>query len=273
MLAHNNVLADNDVDAADLYLLLKPAVREAHDFVGGEKAMIDAARCIGCGECADACHFDAIRCDNGSPVDQEKAPCQVDELACEGCCMCQHVCDYDAVSTRPNVVGKWYVSNTACGPMVHARLSIAEENSGRLVTHVRNVAAELAKNLKRSQILCDGPPGSGCPVIASVSGADRVLIVTEPTVSGVHDMQRVLDLTHHFGIRSLIVINKADLNEEQSERIERIAKKEGLRVIARIPFDRNVNDAIIAGQTVIEYGQGPAFEAMRHIWHILKGEL
>jgi len=244
------VLADNDVDAADLHLLLKPTVLEAHDFVGGEKAMIDAQACIGCGACAENCHFGAIGCD------EETGICQI-----------------DAVTTRPNVVGQWYVSNTHWGPMVHARLAIAEENSGRLVTQVRGVAAEIVKKYKKSQILCDGPPGSGCPVIAAVSGADRVLIVTEPTVSGVHDMQRVLDPIHHFGIPVRIVINKADLNIEQSERIEAIAREKRSRVIAKIPYDRNVNDALIAGKTVIEHGRGPAFEALRQIWQVLRKEL
>jgi MinD superfamily P-loop ATPase len=267
MLAQNSVLADNDVDAADLHLLLKPTVLEAHDFVGGEKAMIDAQACIGCGACAENCHFGAIRCD------EETGTCQIDELACEGCGMCQYVCEVDAVTTRPNVVGQWYISNTHWGPMVHARLAIAEENSGRLVTQVRGVAAGIAKQYKKSQILCDGPPGSGCPVIAAVSGADQVLIVTEPTVSGVHDMQRVLDLSHHFGIPVRIVINKADLNIEQSERIEAIAREKRSRVIAKIPYDRNVNDALIAGKTVIEHGKGPAFEALRHIWQGLRKEL
>ena len=272
MLADSKVLADNDVDAADLHLLLTPTVMEVHDFVGGEKAMIDASKCTGCGQCAENCHFNAILCD-GPLNDQGTATCQVDDLACEGCGLCGYICDDEAVSTRPNVVGKWYVSGTDYGPMAHARLGIAEENSGRLVTQVRKVAVDLAKKFKKEYILGDGPPGTGCPVIASVSGADRVLIVTEPTVSGVHDMERVLNLTKHFNIPAVIVINKADLNTEQSGRIKSIAKQMGSRVIAEIPFDRNVNDALMAGKTVIEYGKGPAFEAMHDIWNTLKKEL
>ncbi len=272
MLADSKVLADNDVDAADLHLLLTPTVMEVHDFVGGEKAMIDVSKCTGCGQCAENCHFNAILCD-GPLNDQGTATCQVDDLACEGCGLCGYICDDEAVSTRPNVVGKWYVSGTDYGPMAHARLGIAEENSGRLVTQVRKVAVDLAKKFKKEYILGDGPPGTGCPVIASVSGADRVLIVTEPTVSGVHDMERVLNLTKHFNIPAVIVINKADLNTEQSGRIKSIAKQMGSRVIAEIPFDRNVNDALMAGKTVIEYGKGPAFEAMHDIWNTLKKEL
>jgi len=272
MLADNKVLADNDVDAADLHLLLEPTIREAHDFVGGQKAIIDTSKCTGCGLCAEACHFNAIRSD-GPLNDQGEVTCRIDELACEGCGLCKYVCDFEAVTTTPSTVGKWYISGTDYGPMAHARLGIAEENSGRLVTQVRNVAADLARRLKKKLILGDGPPGTGCPVIASVSGADRVVIVTEPTVSGVHDMQRVLSLTGHFGIPALIIINKADLNSEQAERIENIATDMGSRVIARIPFDRNVNDALMEGKTVIEYGKGPAFEAMVHIWDQLNKEI
>jgi len=272
MLADNKVLADNDVDAADLHLLLTPSIRETHDFVGGEKAMIDASKCNGCGECAVHCHFGAIHFD-GPLNDQDLVTYRIDELACEGCGLCERICAVDAVTTRPNVTGQWYVSGTDYGPMVHARLGIAEENSGRLVTQVRNVAADLARALKKGHILADGPPGTGCPVIASVSGADRILIVTEPTVSGVHDLERVLSLTKHFGIPALVVINKADLNAEQAERIESIAMDKDSRVIARIPFDRNVNDALMEGKTVIEYGKGPAFEVMHNIWNVLKKEL
>ena len=268
MLAENKVLADNDVDAADLHLLLAPTVREAHDFVGGQKAVIETSKCIGCGMCKEACHFNAIHSD-GSLNDQDVTTYRIDDIACEGCGLCEYVCDFEAITTKPTTVGKWYVSGTNYGPMAHARLGIAEDNSGRLVTKVRNVAADLAKKLKKELIIGDSPPGIGCPVIASISGADRALIVTEPTVSGVHDMQRVLRLIGHFDIPALIVINKADLNKEQAERIETIAKEMGSRVIARIPFDHHVNDALMAGQTVIEHGKGPAFEAVINLWNQL----
>jgi MinD superfamily P-loop ATPase len=272
MLAKNKVLADNDVDAADLHLLLTPNVEEVHDFVGGEKAMIEASKCTGCGDCADACHFNAIRLD-GPLNDQETETYRIDPLACEGCGLCQYVCAFDAVTFRPSVTGQWYVSDTACGPMAHARLGIAEENSGRLVTQVRNVAVKLLNKYKMDYILGDGPPGTGCPVIASVSGADRVLLVAEPTISGVHDMKRALHLTAHFGIPALVVINKADLNVEQARQIEIIAADREVPVIAKIPFDQNVTKALMAGKTVIEYGKGPAFEVMKHIWNLLEKEL
>ena len=272
VLAENKVLADNDVDAADLHLLLAPTTVEGHDFVGGSEAAIDPGACAGCGKCADACHFDAVRFD-GPANDVIDVTYRIDGLACGGCGLCELVCPVDAVSSTPAVVGRWYVSGTARGPMVHAKLGIGAENSGRLVTQVRNRAAELARELRHELILGDGPPGTGCPVIASVSGADLVVIVTEPTVSGVHDMERVLELAAHFGIPARVIINKADLNSEQADRIERIAAGAGSSVIARIPFDRSVNDALMAGETVVEYGKGPATEAMYQVWRALKREL
>ena len=272
VLAENKVLADNDVDAADLHLLFTPVTLEGHDFVGGTKAVVDAAACTGCGRCADACHFSAIRSD-GPANDVINATYRIDEFACEGCGLCGYVCPVEAIDTEQNVTGRWYMSATDYGPMAHAKLGIAEENSGRLVTQVRNRAAKLARDLNSEYILGDGPPGTGCPVIASVSGCDVVLVVTEPTVSGVHDMERVLELAAHFGVRARVVINKADLNPGQADRIGQIAATAGSSVIARIPFDQNVNDALMAGKTVVEYGKGPAAEAMHHVWKVLKQEL
>jgi MinD superfamily P-loop ATPase len=271
-LAKNKIMADNDVDAADLHLLLTPAVREGHDFVGGIKAAIDSAKCIGCGKCAEACHFAAIQMD-GPANDLVGMTYRIEPLACEGCGLCPLVCPVDAIQSEQNVTGHWYVSGTNYGPMVHARLNIAGENSGRLVTQVRGHAAKLAGELKQELILGDGPPGTGCPVIASVSGTDLVIIVTEPTVSGVHDMERVMKLAAHFSVPAVVVINKADLNGEQAHRIEKIAEAHGSRVIGRIPFDRAVNDALMNGKTVIEYAQGNAEAAIRSIWSELQSEL
>ncbi|MFC1851530.1 P-loop NTPase [candidate division CSSED10-310 bacterium] len=276
MLAENKVLADNDVDAADLHLLIKPKVREVHDFLGRAKYTINTSTCTGCGLCLDACHFNAIR--SYDPVNKEgKKICIIDEVACEGCGLCRLVCPVEAISAKTNVTGKWYVSDTDCGPMAHARLGIGQENSGRLVAQVRHIAESLAIKWQKKYILGDGPPGTGCPVIASVSGTDLVLIVTEPTVSGVHDMIRVLELANHFHIPTKIIVNKADLNLEKSRQIEIMAKRMGSKVIAHIPFDRNVIDALKAGKTLIEYGKGPAFEEMKNLWdtivkHLNKGE-
>jgi MinD superfamily P-loop ATPase len=271
-LAEEKVLADNDVDAADLHLLLAPSVREAHDFSGGTKAVVDPAKCVICGKCAAACHFAAIRRDG--PVNgMDAVTYRIDPMLCEGCGLCPLVCPVQAIQSERNITGTWYVSDTAWGPMVHARLGIAEENSGRLVAQVRDRAATLAEELHLPLILGDGPPGTGCPVIASVTGTDLIVIVTEPTVSGVHDMERVLKLSAHFRVPAVIVINKADLNEEQARRIEVLAAENHSRVIGRIPFDREVNDALMAGKTVIEYGRGSAGQAIREIWSRLQEAL
>ena len=271
-LAEQKVLADNDVDAADLHLLLTPVVLEKHDFSGGTKATIEPGKCLGCGACADACHFDAIH-----KVDAEggrtSAVYRIDTMLCEGCGLCPRVCPAGAIHSERNITGQWFVSWTPWGPMAHARLGIAEENSGRLVARVRERAAELAEELHLPLILGDGPPGTGCPVIASVTGTDLVVIVTEPTVSGVHDMERVLKLTRHFGVPAVIVINKADLNTEQAQRIEMLATQANSRVIGRIPFDREVNDALMAGKTVIEFGAGKASQAIREIWQQIQAVL
>lgn len=268
-LTENGILADNDVDAADLHLLLTPTIQEVHDFLGGTKAWIDSAKCVGCGDCADACHFDAIGFD-GPANDVVARTYRIEPLACEGCGLCELVCPAASIESSSKVTGRWYLSSTDYGPMVHARLGIAEENSGRLVTQVRTRAAELAGELKKEQILGDGPPGTGCPVIASVSGSDLVVIVTEPTVSGVHDMERVMELAAHFRVPTAVIINKADLNDEQAKRIEIIANEQGAQVLGRIPFDRSVNDALMAGKTVVEYGEGKAESAIRGIWKCLQ---
>jgi len=276
MLAENTVLADDDVDAADLHLLIKPRVREVHSFLGRAKFTVNASTCTGCGLCLDACHFNAIR--SSSPVNRKgEKICIIDEVACEGCGLCRLVCPVEAISTKINVAGKWYVSDTDCGPMAHARLGVGQENSGRLVAQARTTAETLAQKWQKKFILGDGPPGTGCPVIASVSGTDLVLIVTEPTVSGVHDMVRVLELANHFHIPTMIIVNKADLNLEKSRYIEIMAQRMGSKVIAHIPFDRNVIDALKAGKTLIEYGKGPAFQEMKNLWdtivkHLNKGE-
>jgi len=270
-LSTNKVLADNDVDAADLHLLLSPSTFEAHDFVGGRTYRIDSARCTGCGLCAESCHFQAIL-----PAAAADAPSgesyRIDELVCEGCGLCGYVCPVDAIDTQENINGMWFVSETKYGFMAHARLGIAEENSGKLVTRVRKRAAELCQENGFERILSDGPPGTGCPVIASVSGVDLVLIVTEPTISGVHDMERVLQLSAHFGVPTLVIVNKEDLNFDQARKIRRMAEEAGSRVIGAIPFDQNVNAALMEGKTVLEHGKGPAYEAILTLWDALRTE-
>ncbi len=267
------VLSDNDVDAADLHLLLSPETHQVVPFVGGVKAAVNPERCIGCGKCADACRFDAFRFD-GPANDIVGKTWRIDPTSCEGCGLCERVCPLDAIQSHDAVTGHWYTSTTACGPMAHARLGVAEENSGKLVTQVRNRASELASELQAGRILGDGPPGTGCPVIASVSGADLVLVVTEPTVSGIHDLERVLDLSDHFGVPARVIINKADINPDQAERIRDIADRRHAPVIATIPFDPAVHEALMVGLTVVEHdARSPAGRAVTEAWNSVRATL
>lgn len=271
-LAGQEVLADNDVDAADLHLLLTPQVREKHDFVGGVKAFVNQEKCVGCGQCAAVCHFAAIHPEPSASCPNTTVY-RIDPLACEGCGLCPRVCPVGAIDSGDNVTGCWFVSSTKHGPMTHAKLGIAEENSGRLVSQVRTHAAKLAAELKKEYIIADGPPGTGCPVIASVTGTDLVVIVTEPTVSGVHDMERVMALARHFAVPVVVVINKADLNDDQAARIREIASAHGSKVIGSVPFDRAVNSALMSGKTVLDYGQTPAADCIREIWRQIRKTL
>ncbi|MCD6416372.1 MAG: P-loop NTPase [Planctomycetes bacterium] len=261
-LLEDKVLSDCDVDAADLHLLLHPEVKEVADFLGGYKALIDEEACTACGRCAEFCHFDAI-----APVVEEDAAepqsYRVNQFTCEGCGVCGYLCPVDAIAVEKAITGQSYVSDTPFGPLSHARLGIAEENSGKLVTRVRNIAADLAATHSAGAILGDGSPGTGCPVIASVSGVDAALIVTEPTVSGVHDLERVLQLTRHFQVQALVCINKCDLNAEQAERIRALALKHGATMLGDVPFDAEVNDCLMKGEVLVERGAGPAAQAVR----------
>ena len=271
-LLEDKVLADCDVDAADLHLLLAPDVREVSDFIGGQTAEIDPDACIACGKCAQLCHFNAIdvgdRDTDGRPLNY-----RINEYTCEGCGLCGFVCPAGAVSVEAAVTGQRYVSDTLHGPLSHAKLGIAEENSGKLVTAVREHAADLAVEAGADKIVGDGSPGMGCPVVASISGVDRVLVVTEPTVSGVHDLERVLHLARQFRVPAMVCINKCDLNEEQAERIRQMAAETGARLVGEVPFDPEVNAALMAGQILVSFGDGPAATAVRRIADELSKEL
>jgi len=262
-LAENKVLCDADVDAADLHLIMEPAVVRGADFQSGNSAAINKDACTECGLCREMCRFDAISADYiVNPVD------------CEGCGVCVHFCPETAIDFPVNTCGEWFVSDTRFGPMVHARLGIAEENSGKLVTLVRQEARKLAEEKNLDLILTDGPPGVGCPVIASIGGASAVLIVTEPTVSGKHDMERVAQLAGHFKIPAMICVNKFDLNLELTRKIENYAKEKGLSCLGRIPFDPVFTKAMIQAQTVFEYdGQSTVGEAIRGTWQQLAENL
>jgi MinD superfamily P-loop ATPase len=241
-LAENKVLCDADVDAADLHLLMDPAIKENHDFQGGGTAIINPDKCTQCGLCRDLCRWDAV---NEGFV--------VDPIECEGCGVCVDFCPEQAIDFPIKTCGKWFISDTRFGPMVHARLGIAEENSGKLVTLVRQEAKKLAEKNNLDLLITDGPPGVGCPVIASVGGASAVLIVAEPTVSGLHDMERVAQLAAHFKVPGMVCVNKFDLNYDQTEAIETLAKKNKMKVVGRVPFDPVFTESMVQGKTVIEY--------------------
>lgn len=259
-LAENKVIVDCDVDAADLHLLLHPEVKENHEFRSGRTAVIDDERCEKCGRCAPLCRFGAI----GPDI-------TVERYSCEGCGLCAHVCPHGAIRMDENLAGEWFVSDTRYGPFVHARLGIAEENSGRLVAKIRQAAAELAKKRSLGLVIIDGPPGIGCPVIASLSGVDRALVVTEPTLSGLHDAARVLDVAGHFNIPVRLAVNKFDLNPEMTENIERFCRDRDVPVVGRIPFDETVVRAVVEGRTVAEFAECPAAREIRSIWEAMKG--
>lgn len=256
------VLADCDVDAADLHLVLTPKIVESTDFRSGYEAVIRSETCTGCGTCADLCRFDAIHYVK-RPFG--KTLYEVDPVACEGCGVCVRFCPAKAIDFPERLCGVWMLSETRCGPMIHACLGAAAENSGKLVATVRQEARRVAAERGLPLIITDGPPGIGCPVIASVTGADRVLVVTEPTVSGEHDLARVLQLARHFEVPTFVCVNKWDINPAMTERIEQAALKAGATVAGRIRYDRAVTAAQRAEQAVVET-DAPSAEDVRNVW-------
>jgi MinD superfamily P-loop ATPase len=259
------ILADADVDAADLHLICAPTTVERHDFSGGSGASIRASDCIGCRKCEQMCRFDAISL-TGPGNDIVQKTCIVDPIGCEGCGACTLVCPVNAIDFAPVVNGEWFVSMTRFGPMVHAKLGIAQENSGKLVSTVRTRAKELAEQHHKAFVLIDGSPGIGCPVIASIGGASAALVVTEPTLSGLHDLKRVAQLTKHFSVATWVCVNKADINVELTQQIESQAASMGITFAGRIRYDRAFTDAQIAQQTVIEFTAVGAAEDIRAVW-------
>lgn len=260
-LAGNALLADCDVDASDLHLLLHPDIKDRHDFLGMKKAVIDPGLCSRCGTCEDICRFDAIK------------GFRVNPLSCEGCAVCYHVCPHRAVQMVEHVCGQWFSADTLYGPLIYARLGVGEENSGKLVAEVRKQTKELARSLKKELIIIDGPPGIGCPVIATIAGVDLVLVVTEPTVAGLHDLIRILELTNHFQVPAVVCINKWDLAVNKSDAIEAYCREQKVEVIGRIPFDYRMTEAIIQGIPPVEFSSGGAPAAIQDLWKELQKRL
>ncbi|MBC8432448.1 MAG: P-loop NTPase [Desulfobacterales bacterium] len=255
-LAKNKVLCDADVDAADLHLITAPRLKERHDFQGGHRAIINQDKCTQCGICQDLCRWNAVSDDF-----------EIDFIECEGCGVCVYLCPEKAIDFPLNTCGEWFISDTGFGPMVHARLGIAEENSGKLVSLVRTKAKELADEKKLDLILTDGPPGVGCPVIAAVGGASGVLIITEPTVSGKHDMERVVRLAAHFKVPAMVCVNKFDLNLDQTHAIEEFAKENNVTVLGRIPFDTIFTKSMVKGQNIFDYDlKSETGQVVKQIW-------
>jgi MinD superfamily P-loop ATPase len=260
------VLADADVDAANLELVLKPERQETHEFIGGLVALIDPQLCQECGICEQVCRFEAI--------EHTQGVYRVDPIACDGCAACVYQCPEEAVHMQPQTAGQWYRSESHYGPLLHASLFPAHENSGKLVTLVKQRARLLALEMNCQILIVDGPPGTGCPVIAAASGANLALIVTEPTLAGIHDLKRALQTTIHFRIPSLVLINKADLYPEGAEQIETLCAQMGVSVIGRVPFDTAVTKAMFNGEPVTSYlPDSPASQAISAAWKTITVQL
>ncbi len=257
ILAGKAVVADCDVDAADLHLILTPQVRERQRFLSGNLAVIESGRCIGCGLCLKHCRFLA--------VSESAGRYSISPEACEGCGVCVRLCPAGAVDFPERDCGEWMISDTRCGPMVHARLEAAAENSGKLVSIVRAQAKMLAMQSGRTMMITDGPPGIGCPVIASLTGSSQALVVTEPTVSGEHDLARVLSLARHFGVPAAVCVNKWDLNQEMADRIEVRAREGGAKIAGRIRYDPAITRAQMDAKAVVET-EAPSADDIREVW-------
>ena len=254
------VFADCDVDAADLFLMLSPQVKQRHKFVGGKKAVINKNLCNECGKCLQVCRFEAISKDF-----------TVDRISCEGCSVCFHICPQGAVIMEDAVSGEWFVADTKYGPMVYAKLGVAEENSGKLVTVVKQNARSIAESQNKDFIIVDGPPGVGCPVIAALSGVDIAVIVTEPTIAAIEDMKRVIGIANHFQVSVKVIINKFDLNKDLSQEIEKYCLENKIVLLGKIGFSKKIVDAVVAGIPAVEYAGAEVKGEIAGIWGNLQG--
>lgn len=260
---HDVVVADCDVDAADMHLLMKPDFDFSDDFYSGELAYIDQSSCIRCGKCTQVCRFDAITVTNRQYI--------VDPLSCEGCGYCARICPARAIVNNERLAGKWFISNIKTGSiMVHAHLGIGADNSGKLVAKVKNEAKEIALEERKDFILVDGSPGVGCPVVSSLSGASLVVLVTEPSVSGLHDLKRVYELVKKFNIKAGCIINKADINLVKCAEIKQFLAEEGIVHLTDLPYDENFTNAMTQGQTIVEYDNGLLKDLLTESWEKVK---
>ena len=258
-LAQDAVFADCDVDAANLYLVLRPENYREEVFPGAQTAVIDYDKCTNCGICQEVCRFDAISWNTGK--------IEISEFACDGCELCMHVCPLGAIKMEQSYDSRWFIGNTRFGPMVHAKLGIAEDLSGKLVTVVREEAKKLAEKESRQQIIIDGPPGIGCPVIASVTGTDKVVTITEPSQSGLHDLKRVAEMVGNFDLVPYVVINKFDVNKMMTREIEKYCDQYGIPVIGKVPFDQCMVEAMVEQKSVIEYAPSSKIsKLLKDIW-------
>ncbi len=264
-LCKNKIVADCDVDAADLHLVLGPRMTKWRTFHGSKMAAIDGNRCIQCGRCAEICRFEAIVLKNDPETPAMKIHA-VDTLACEGCGACAIVCPAAAIHLEDTMTGEWAVSESRLGPLVHARLGIGQESSGKLVTVVRSQAAALARERGATLSLIDGSPGIGCPVIASLTGADLALLVTEPTVSGLHDLERVAGVAKKLGVPVAVSVNKHDINPDATARLEEWCAGASIPLVGHVPYDDAVTAAQVNGLSVVEHSEGPAANAVRSLW-------
>ncbi len=263
-IAENAVFCDSDVDAADLHLILQPEIKEEYTYDGGWVVSVNKEKCTGCGICLDYCRFDAVQYNENGEI-------EINPFQCEGCRLCERVCPVQAITSIRNRNNHWYVSDTRFGPLVHAKMGPGEENSGKLVTQVRKKAAEIALNMNARYIITDGPPGIGCPVIASLTGTGKVLLVTESTMSGLHDAQRLVDLVHMFNIKVYAVINKYDINCEVTRVIEKYLHENNIPVAGKIPFHADIVKAMINKKTIVEYKpESEVTGIIRDVWGKIK---
>ncbi len=253
------VLADCDVDAANLYLIFDPSVEEEEVYIAGHKAVIDYSKCTNCQICKDYCRFDAISLKNDKIV--------ISEISCDGCFLCSRICPENAIEMIPNDKSRMYSGSFRNGKMIYGRLAPGEENSGKLVNMVRDKAQQVSKDTGIDTIILDGPPGIGCPVISTITGVNRVIIVTEPTISGLHDMQRALEIVTKFNIKPSIIINKADLNSIMTAKIRKWCKENGIDVNGELVFDAEIVEAMVQGKSIVEYNsENDISKKINEIW-------